>query len=1104
MSGLGNHLLRETAALSVPRRYAAIAREARRLAGSPAMDELLDEFSAGVRYERLIAIQLAFVAGSRNYLLTQLDSEDPECTGRALSALIRLDVEPDVVLARLPRLPRRTRVRMRRALGHGDRTRLADALLEPTRELFGAAEAAKILPYCSTDVVAAALPELAYAMTGWRVLGRRHIGVVFDLVVSRAPGAGRDEWRELWEWLTTNVTAAAQHDPGLLLSLAAQAVTEVPISSLRPVAGLLARHDARAMRALVLHPTGHGRDLAGHALWAALLTLPDEALREIYTACTPRDRHRFLLTVPPARRGPIARALLTRRGIAPGQVDTLILDALPRGERAAVARELLARPGGADLPDVAELLTARLPWDEAKPVLTETIRRPDADERARGYQLLATAAAGTRDPEVILDLLSMSTRLRNEQDPVRASALHAIAALPMSLLTPAALTALDTITGDALAARDRSYSTVSVVTTIASTLLIRGAQTGDTDFTDCALRITTRLGELSVSLNLYGLHQNLPRGAEQRLFDALEKRLADDAARNRWDLTLELAEGLARRARTVPGLQRLLVRACSADADYQVDRAVRLVLGECADPATRDDHLDELLRRDASVVTLPQVLAMIAYRRTDLLDAVLDSSPRGRFWSPPTVFVPMFPGGFEHWAPLFVNRYARLLDSYARQEKAARFERIGAVRRLGRLPGTFELVERFAGDDDPTVAEAALTALSNSDEPSRAIAVLARYTDGDRARVAVGSIAACAGSLPPDRLGEAVAPLLDSPKITAVKEGVRLLADLRAPDAMAIIDALWQRPGLHRDVRRTVMSASPSLLGHERAWQLLAEGAADPDVAAAVLGISPLVLAIGQRRRFAAFLRDLAASADHRVAGQALDALARWYRWSPPDTGAVLLTRLTDLSELGLWTTAMRAMLAKVAADGDPATVTAVVERLLRAEDAEPLPDRDLPARQRLTIVLKWLTPTIRTRDVARPVATAVCRPLGANPLWHEQIIELTLAAVRWTEPESAARAIAGLAPLAVGALLTGPSRYLLDRLSHDIDRTPAVTLIPLARDLAGASDPATALAAVALIGRCGSAYLWDAPWPELLSSLRSHTHPDVRRAAHNVFTLPE
>ncbi len=1104
MSGLGNQLLTETAALSVPQRYAAFAREARRLAGSPVLEELLDEFSAGARYERLIAIQMALIARNRNYLLTQLDSEYPDCAGSALSALIRLDVEPDVVLARLPRLPRRTRVRVRRALAHGDRTRLADALLEPTRELFGAAEAAKILPYCSAEVVAAALPELAYAVTGWRLLGHRHIGVVFDLVVARAPGAGRDEWRELWEWVTADVSAATRHDPGLLLSLAARAVTEVPISRLQPVAGLLARYDARAMHALILHPTGHGRELAGHALWMALLPLPDEALREIYTACTPMDQYRFLLTVPPTRRGPIARPLLTRPGVTPGQVDTPILDALPRGERAAVARELLARPGGADVPDVAESLTARLPWDEAKPVLTETIRRPDADDRARGYELLATAAAGTRDPEVVLELLGMLGRLRNEQDPVRARALHAIAALPMSLLTPAALTALDTLAEDALTARDRSYSTISSVRALAGTLLVRGAQTGDTAFTDCALRITTRLGELSVSLNLYGLHRNLPRGAEQRLFDALEKRLEDDAARNRWDLTLELAEGLARRARTLPSLQRLLVRACSADADGQVQHAVRLALGECADPATRDEHLDEMLRRDASVVVLPQVRAMIAYRRTDLLDAVLDSSPRGRFWSPPTVFVPMFPGGFEHWAPSSVNRYAHMLDSYARQEKASRVERAGAVRQLGRLPGTFELVQGFAGGDDLTVAEAALTALGHSDEPARAIAVLARHADSDRARVAVGSITACAGSIPPDRLGEDVAPLLNSPKVTAVKEGVRLLADLHAPDAMAIIDALWQRPGLHRDIRRAVVSASRSLLAHERAWQLLEEGVADPDVAGAVLGISPLVLAIGQRQRFAAFLRDLAAGADHRVAGQALDALSRWYRWSPPDTGAVLLARLTDLSELGLWTTAMRAILAKVAADGDPATVTAAVQRLLRAEDTGTLPDRDLPARQRLTTVLKWLTPTIRTRDVARPIAEAVSAPLRANPLWHEQIIELTLAAIRWTEPEPAARTIAGLAPLATGALLDGPSRYLRDRLSHDIDRTPADTLIPLARDLAGASDPATALAAVALIGQCGATYLWDAPWPELLSGLRSHTDPDVRRAAHNIFTAPE
>ncbi|UGT43721.1 hypothetical protein LTV02_10185 [Nocardia yamanashiensis] len=1098
MTGAGKRWLESTASMSVPRRLHTIAGEARRLAGTAELDRLLAELGGGDRYERLTAIRMAELGGARDHLFAQLDSADPGCVNRALAALVRMGVEPAVVSGRLAHLSHRTRKYIRRALAAGDREELAAALLPQLRTLFGDGEAARVLPYCPAATVRALLPELGYAVPNWAVLGHRHIEVVFEQVEAMAADAGRDDWREWWGRLTADAVAAVEFDPDRLLALSARAVEWIPIGELNPVAGRLARHDADAVHRLITHPTGNGRGLAGPALWRAMRELPDERLAELYRACPVHRRQRFLTTLPPARRAALAGPLIARPGLAPALVDLAVLDAIPRRERIELVRSLLARPGS-EVPGVADALHARLPWPEAEPRLAEAIRRPTAEERALAYTRLATAAAGSRDPEVVGTMLGMLGRLRNEQDPVRSSALQAVNKIPASLWRTAHLPALEQLAEDALQARDRSYQTTSAVGELARTLLLRGAATGDTAYTDVSLRMLTRLAELSSTVNLYGLHRNLPRGAEQRLYAALSARLRADADRDRWDLAIRLATGLDRRAFALPELQRLLVRACSAHSDDIVRRALPLAL---ANPATRDAHLDEILGRDRSLIALPEVRNLIAYRRTDLLDLLLSKSTAGRFLSKKIRFVPMFATGFGNWPPAQVERYARLLDTYARSTTAGLYERAGAVRQLGRLPGSFTWLYGHLNSPDLVIVEAALTALGSSDEPARAIALLSGFVDGDRARVAVSAIAACARDISADELSGTLAPLVDSRKVTAAKEGLRLLAALRAPDAMDTITEVWNRPDTHRDVRRAAVFATRSLFDRTAAWQLLTEAAADPESATAVLEITPGLLPPPQRPRFAAFLRDLAAAPDPRIARQALNALTRWHRWTPPGTGDLLVGLLTDLNVVGLWGEAGRALLAALVEDGDPTALTTAVTVL--RDSTVTLPDRDLPARQRLSALLDFLAATIRVSDTARSAAPPVIALLAADPFWHPHLIDIAMAAVRWTETEATVSAIDALAPYATGILTGRPADRLSERVASEFDNIPAGSWTALAAPLASSSRHTTALAAVPLIAQCGKRFGWTNPWTDLLFTLRAHPDTDVRRAAGSVYTASE
>ncbi|MEV6554849.1 hypothetical protein AB0M22_03945 [Nocardia sp. NPDC051756] len=1097
MASPATKLVKDIEPLSAPQRRRAIAAVALRLAGTAELTALLTDLAGRGRYERVLSIHLAAIAAERDHLVGQLDSSGQEFVSRAVVALVRLGVEPRLLVDRLPRMAHRTRRVLYRAVGRrAHDPGLADALLPEVRRLFGDAEAARILPYCSTRLVTEYLPEFAYAAPNWQTLARRHGEAVLTYLTDLAAQAGESDWPELWPRIATGSGTFAIHDPDRLLALAAQAVTHLQINGLHAIAGKLTRHDPEAVVALILHPSGRGNCLAGRAVFTALRELSDDRLIAVCAAYSGYHRRQFLHSLPPSRRTELVREVFIRPGVDAALVDLDALDSLPRSDRATLARELLSRHGGSDDRQIRERLIARLSWEEAEPVLHESIRRPTADERSEAYPLLVVAAVGSRDPDVVGALFESLRRLRNEQDPVRRTALQAINEIPPSLLHPAHLPALEILATDALQARDRSTMTTGAVGTLARTLLVHGARIDDPACTESALRLIESLAAHASSIPLRDLDRNLPRGAEHRLFAALHRRLDNDAMRDEWTLTLGLANGLNKRAWKVGALQQLLLRACGARNDSVIHNAVDLVL---ANPITRDEHLAVLLNRDRSLISLPRVQHVIATRRTDLLDLVLNGATPGRFIAPKVRLVPEFSAGFDGWTPRQIELYARALTGLVRSKESSLWEKTWAVRRLGRLPGSFARLVGYVEHAELTVAEAALTALGRSADAEAAIGVLGRYVDSDRARVAVSGIASRARSIAPDRLAAALTPLLDSPKITSLKEGVRLLAALHVPEAIDTIRAIWDRPNQHRDVKRAVVFACRWLLDHDEAWQILTDASLDPAVAGEALNLTPTLLPIPQRRRMAALVREMAGGTDVQLATEAMRVLSAWQRWAPADTGDMLVRRLADLGEAGLWRQSARVLVG----GAFRAEVPAAVDRLLAAEDIV-IPGRDLPARQRLSSLLESLEQAAGRSESARATAVAVAERLSGETQWRRFAIDLLLAQIRWADTASSVRAIQQACGLARGAMVVYPAEQLRIRLARTGQMVDADTMTTVARDLSTDVDSATALAALALIAQCGNHFGWTPTWVELLARMRTHGQSNVRVMAHEIFTVAE
>ncbi len=1090
-------LLHSIDGLAYGARQRLLAEHARELAGSAELTTLLDDLHAHGDFARRIAVRMAAIAGERGYVERCLTAAETGVVGRALGSAVRLGLPGAVLAGRLPELPPALRhglyqeVRQRRA------TELAEALL-PAARAFGAREAAVLLPACTADTVAATLPEVGYAITGWRMVGHRHPGVFLDYLDAELSATPRSGWARLLDTVGSGITAAALSEPARVLDVLERTVPYAPLPlALGRVMGALARHDAARLLGVLLHPRRDGFLPGGRKLWRALLGADDAELAALGRALS--GLQRFLRVLPPSRRAAVYAGAVGGRDLATTGTPIEVLDQLPAAARGAEARRLLGLRSVADDPFVRLAVTARLPWAEARDTLRDATRRSTADERAEAYPCYIGAAAASRDPEVFAELLGTLTRLANEQDPVRHTALGALAEVPPWLFRSTEAATVLRLMTDAAQARDCSWQTEHAVRTLAARLIREGTLSRQPELVDTGLRGLGLLGQHVPSVNLSALDHDLPRGGEHQVFEALRTRLDDDARRGEFGMALALAAGLRRRAWGMPELQEIVGQATKATDDHVVHTAIGLWLGP---PATKDERLAEVFHADRSTITIPAVLNGIAWRRTDLLDEVLGKSLHGRFLKKKQRHVLSFDGGFDRWLPRQANAYAELLVTLAGAKRVSSWERAGAVRRLGSVPGATDHLRAFLSHRDITVVEAALAALAWTSEPAEVMPELLAHADGDRARVAVHAASRCARFVSPDRLAAALAPALTSKKVTSRKEAVRLLAAHRAAGAAETLVRTWAAPDQHRDVRRAVVTAAFSLLDDERVWALLTEAAADQAVATALLDLDPHTIADRHRPRYAELIHAVAGSTDPDIARLGLTALADWTRWDEAGT-ELLVDRVTDLENTAGWRPALRALVAGCAGTENPDPLRTVATRLAAA--AEPTgADRDLPVRQRILALADAVRTGAESSPALRHAAVILADALD-SPTLRRPAVELAVAAVP-LDQEGDVRALLRVAELADSPIWAWHAHHALRAaLDNRVRRLPQPYLHEAATTLAAhPAAPAAQLLAVAIASCAGPEGGWPPHWRELVADLRHHPDPDARLAALDTFMAVE
>lgn len=896
------------------------------------------------------------------------------------------------------------------------RAALADRLVEGALPRWGAAEAAVLLSACSPAVVRRLLPEVAYAVPNWSGLVRRHPELVITHAGAELAACDPEARTDWWRGAGSLVGAVVDARPEAALELAERWLTgPLPWPLLTGLHRLLAVDPARVARLVRADPervVQLGRLRLGRTARDRLAALPDAELGALLHASGPSRAllAQVLRALPPRRRAAVFERAFRGHDRATLVLTEAELTLLPRPVRAAEVERMLALPAMRDSTERTLRITALGAAERAWPALAAATRSALAEERALGYELLVRAAAGTRDPSRVAEVLAGLTRIRNEREPVRRRVLEAVAGLPSYLLTDPAVAALDTLVTDALQARDTSDPS-ALHRLVFGVVVDVDARRRAPELLGWALRTLERLGQWRYSAAVDAALGRLPHGAEQEVFERLRPALTAAMRRRQPWPTVAVAGALGRRGWRLPGLQELLRQATRVEQDSAIGSAVRLWLEP---PGERRARVRELVRRDRSTVMLAPVLAVVVRHESDLLDRlVLRGRPlRGRFGARRAVWVPLLdPRDRARFTGRELRAYAERLRGAVADAGLDQGSRAGYARVLAGLPGGAEWVASL-DPGEVLLFEAALTGLGRSDRPAEALPVLLAHTGTDRARVALYAAARCARQVRPDLLG-AVLAAVDVHKVTARKEVARWRSVFRPDGAVAALLEACGRPDEHRDVRIAAVAQLREWLDDARVWPALV-GAAGGDrfLAAAVLAQPPLRVAPRHRARYGELVAGLARHPDREVARPACAALAGWAPWVPT-AAAELAAIVADLDGRDTWRQAAASLLTPAVWTPRPQLLPDLFGRLSAGADAEATgsdPLRDLPARQRIGYLVNGLC---RAGAVARrhpdPVRAAAA-VLAADATLVSAAARL-LAVLVWSGPGCAAalRAVAEL-----------------------------------------------------------------------------------------------
>jgi hypothetical protein len=1082
-----------------------------------AYSRLLLALLEGGAYEANLALTGAEATGNVSVLLAALNHRTAGVRKRAAGLLAgRASIE--VMEGELEKLSQECRRYFLNCLSLNCREEAAERLLPVVNARWGAKEAAVLLPACSGETVRQWLVGHGYAIGNWNKAAKRHPDVVADYLLNALENAPEREKKNVWWRFSSAVEALSRLRPGIVLACALE---HGPMDILHPVLrknlGFLIPFDAEAVHKLLTREEAQA-DLIIHGVPKGVLKkrryFSIEQWKSLAVLLADQSFHlaQLLHCLAPSKRAEIFEEVYDADARIARVFPEQLLDELPHDLRGKEASRML---GLRELKEDRVLMLqtkARLSVVHAREMLEQAAVASNADERGTALALMVKCTALSR--QGMGETLVFLKRIKNDQDLVRYAVFSELARCPASLYKEEHIPELEILVDSVVEARDTSYLTTAEAEKLAFGLMRQNALHPQEKLFTFALSILAKLVKQSGYLTLPPLSRlHLPQGMEEVLYDELYPFLAAAAKREDHRLVLQLAGWFGKRGYCLTKLQDMLQELTKAKSASTASQAARYWL---ANRKTRDARVSELLTRDKSFITVSEVFEHLHRKRQEWLDPYISGAViKGKFLSGKTVSLLSASDGFHRWLPRQQRAFRSLLERVAIDGKRSLHERARAIQTMSCMPDAWpDPVVGLLDNGEVFIAEAALHALSLTEEPERALPLLLEHLDGDRARVSMYSVPRCMRRVSPVLLADLLEKLLrrDKLKITVRKEAVRLLGAYRTPNSMSLLLEELEKPHAHKDVIIAIGHAVRLLLDDERSWKILGVMAASPqrDILNSLLAQRPHELPLEYRARYLTLLLEAAFHTDLTVGRAAFQALGLWTDGHEETVAAASVKAIADLDDTLRWGSALNTLL-EAARDGKVNDRVLELVRYLACvsfrEEWNASSQRDVPHRQRLTKLIGQLTALPPgTRLTLIPLYQGMIDCLAAYETLQSLVVKLQMAAIDWRHSEAAADSLV-LAAQGLSQqphLLPDACRHLAHTLrsSKGYWRPEELLAIVDALDVAEGCE-ALALG-LSVLQVAGGALGWNETCASRLRAYRVHPHPVVRTLALDIWTAAE
>ena len=557
--------------------------------------------------------------------------------------------------------------------------------------------------------------------------------------------------------------------------------------------------------------------------------------------------------------------------------------------------------------------------------------------------------------------------------------------------------------------------------------------------------------------------------------------------------------------------QDMLFTVTKAKPDYTALQAINLWL-ECRE--TRGERVEKLLKEDKSVIVSPSVLSYIHYKKQNLLDYYISGKPvSGKFLTGKTVYVLPVRDGFYRWLPAQQSKFASIIKNVVEDEELNSSDRTYHMKILARIPVTaIEELSLYLKDGDVNIVEGALGAMVWLNKPGRALTVLTKYLDCDRARVAMYAIPRCLNFLTPPYVRDYLSSLLrrEKLKITVYKEVLRLLCKFYVDRDCSILKNEWSKEELHRDVRIAVIHSAGRLPEAPGAWELLEEGvnSSDPDIVKSIVGLSCGSFSSEERERFIKLILKALENKNLIVRKNVFLKLLHLFHGMEKLIASAASKTVLNIENSPEWRYAFNVLLEIGREGKGKEEIFKTAKSLMEAPVRPGLNaggERDLPHRQRLIQLLDSFVyfPHIERMRVASFISR-LSDIITAPDLWPYRVA-LKLSSVSWNRADEIVETVKTLLKE------MGSNIHMFNSINFQVTRPLNDNSLDLNKDVLLEVIDAFAegieeeqLIAVSLLKIAGHKRKWDENCCRRLKMLRNSSFISVKFNASCVWTSTE